>query len=319
MTTQKCTLTGTLKGSGDTALTGYIRVTLDAPIIAQSTTPDTLLLGKFQDFTVTAGVVNLSLWESETDRVTYHFQFFEGVSATSYFDYHVVVPNTPTYEFSQLLPTGIVTDRLATGALRVGKAILSDPLLTTDLKKVLGIYRQTTVPTATADGDVWINPAQGLTYSWNATVGQWLSQPYPVKVEIVGATATTATVSSVIAPYALGGTDAGSNGASGTMFLAEVDVRWNVTAGPLTTSNRWDISYGYRLDSQVSQTQLGSTINTFSSGVAVANLGRSGVVLSNQRFNAATLEFWGLTVTKVGSPGSINASATFMVRFGYPR
>ena len=316
MSIQKCTFTGVIADSSDTPINGILNVSLDAPIVVSSTTPDRLIMPVLKAFTITSGVVNFQLWETETDHVTYHFQLFDSLGK-SIFDWHEIVPNAATYEFAQLLPTGITTDRLSTGAYRVAKEILTDPLLNPDVKRVLGIYRQAAPPTATADGDVWIQSTTGTTYVWIAARSQWVGEPLYRTVELQNIAATGSNIASLLAPNNLGGADTVS--ATGTTFIERIDIRWNVTAAPHTSANKWVIQPGTRLMSQTSLTNIGSAVDTFSSGVAVANLGRAATSFNGQRSDASQLEYLGVTATKTGSPGNLNASVIFTIRYGYPR
>jgi hypothetical protein len=78
-------ITGTIKDSGGVALSGRLRVTLDAPLIDSTTTPDTVYVAEPRDFTITSGAVSLALLESETSNVTYHFEFYSSESVTRYY------------------------------------------------------------------------------------------------------------------------------------------------------------------------------------------------------------------------------------------
>jgi hypothetical protein len=247
MPEQKCTLTGFIGGTGDAGLDGKLVVTLDGPLVIEATTPDRYLVGVPVTFTVTAGALSgISLYETETKGTSYHFQFFRLVSVSVYadnpiIDFHAVIPDAATYEWSQLAPSGISVDRLATGALRVGRAILIDPLLNTPLKKVLGIYRQATPPVATADGDVWVQSTTGMIFTWAEAVSQWLSEPFFTVAQLTGQTSTIEQVRAIPTLLNFGGTDAGVGGSGGTLFLTQTDLRWNVTSPPQDTNNRWGI------------------------------------------------------------------------------
>lgn len=66
---------GTLTDSAGTPLSGELEITLDAPLIDASTTPDTILLPRSKVIAISAGAIALNLPQSETSNLTYHFRF----------------------------------------------------------------------------------------------------------------------------------------------------------------------------------------------------------------------------------------------------
>jgi hypothetical protein len=78
-------ITGTIKDSGGAALSGFLRVTLDAPLVDSSTAPDSLHVAETKDFPITAGAISISLPQSQTSELTYFFEFFSESTVTNYY------------------------------------------------------------------------------------------------------------------------------------------------------------------------------------------------------------------------------------------
>jgi hypothetical protein len=78
-------ITGTIKDSGGAALSGFLRVTLDAPLVDSSTAPDSLHVAETKDFPITAGAISINLPQSQTSELTYFFEFFSESTVTSYY------------------------------------------------------------------------------------------------------------------------------------------------------------------------------------------------------------------------------------------
>ncbi|NEU81507.1 hypothetical protein [Nostoc sp. UIC 10630] len=127
-------IVGTLKDSAGNPITGKLIVTLAGSLIDDSTSPDTIYLPQPYTFTITAGVVNITLPQTETSRITYNFQFFKTdtdgeLIEPALLNFNAIVPNVSPVEWASLLPTGIVNDVLDTGALRVARLISTTPAL----------------------------------------------------------------------------------------------------------------------------------------------------------------------------------------------
>lgn len=127
-------IVGTLKDSAGNGITGKLIVVLAGSLIDDTTSPDTIYLPQAYTFAITAGVVNITLPQSETSRITYNFQFFKTTTDGSLIEpalinFNAIVPNVSPVEFATLFPTGLVNDVLDTGALRVARLIASTPAL----------------------------------------------------------------------------------------------------------------------------------------------------------------------------------------------
>jgi hypothetical protein len=75
------TLTGRFEDAGGNALSGTLRVTLDTAMVDQSDSPDSIVTQKPVEFAI-AGNFSIVVPESQTNQVTYHFEFFQ--TETSY-------------------------------------------------------------------------------------------------------------------------------------------------------------------------------------------------------------------------------------------
>lgn len=121
---------GTIKDSKGTTLSGTLRTTLARSFVDDTTNPDSVLLPISGEFTITAGVVDINLLESQTFQIPYRFQFFEDSDPdTPVIDFYAVVPNVGTVQFGSLLPTGISNANLDTGAFTVARYLANDPNL----------------------------------------------------------------------------------------------------------------------------------------------------------------------------------------------
>ncbi|MBD2449417.1 hypothetical protein H6G76_20080 [Nostoc sp. FACHB-152] len=124
---------GIIADSAGTPLSGNLIVTLAGAVFNKSTTPNTVYIPEPRSFTITNGVVNINLPESETSKVSYKFEFFVtagGITSTTQaapFPFNAVVPNIAGVELDDLAPTGMVSDVLDTGVLRLARLISSDP------------------------------------------------------------------------------------------------------------------------------------------------------------------------------------------------
>lgn len=126
-----CLITGTLKNSGGITLNGELWCSLDGQIIDETPVPDDIYTVKLHKFAIAAGVVNITLAESETSQVTYWFRFFAansdneetGLDEDPTIEFHSFVPNQASVEFSQLVPTGITKDTLDTAISRLARIL----------------------------------------------------------------------------------------------------------------------------------------------------------------------------------------------------
>lgn len=128
-------LVGTITDSAELPISGTLTVSLSEMFVDQATNPDSILTVKPKPYPITAGVVNISLQSS--DKVSYHFNFVDSNNKT-YLDFDALVPDglgNPV-QFASLTPTGITSDNLDTGAIRVGQAIVNDPLLSDGIRPV---------------------------------------------------------------------------------------------------------------------------------------------------------------------------------------
>ncbi len=79
------TIVGIIEDSGGIGITGILRVSLDTPMVDTSSTPDGVMTVQARDFAIASGVVNISLAESQTQNLTYFFQFLTTTSSNSYY------------------------------------------------------------------------------------------------------------------------------------------------------------------------------------------------------------------------------------------
>lgn len=131
-------LLGTLLDSGGNPISGKLRVTLSGNMVEISANPDSIYLTAPYLYTVTNGVINLTLDESETKKITYRFEFFTLDGSGNFitpalFDFYALVPNLSPVQFASLVPTGMVNEMLDTGALRIAQLIAADTNLSSSI------------------------------------------------------------------------------------------------------------------------------------------------------------------------------------------
>lgn len=129
---------GTLLDSGGNPLSGKLRVTLTGNVIEVSPNPDAIYIPEPSLITITNGVIDITLEETETKKVTYRFEFFkvdvdDNLIEPALLDFYALVPNVSPVQFASLVPTGMVNDLLDTGALRIARIIADDPNLASSI------------------------------------------------------------------------------------------------------------------------------------------------------------------------------------------
>ncbi|MBD2168072.1 hypothetical protein H6G04_27175 [Calothrix membranacea FACHB-236] len=129
---------GTFLDSGGSPITGKLRVTLSGTMMDISPDPDTITVVEPKLFTITSGVVDINLQESETKKITYRFEFFKtdgdgNLIEPALLDFYALVPNSTPVQLGTLVPTGMVNDVLDTGALRIAQIIAADPNLSANI------------------------------------------------------------------------------------------------------------------------------------------------------------------------------------------
>lgn len=123
-------IVGTLKSSTGVAIGCTIRATLDQRVIDEATSPDTLYTPVSGTFTVTGGVINFTLPESQTSGVTYLFEYLDTVTLEPYpgLDrFRAIVPNVATVEWTDLQASGLATDVIDTSIAGVVRKLLVSP------------------------------------------------------------------------------------------------------------------------------------------------------------------------------------------------
>jgi hypothetical protein len=298
-----CTLSGTLKDSGNTVLSGKMIVTLDINIEDQSTNPDSLLLVQPKEYIITNGTVSIPLVETETKQATYYFQFYRLISVGVYdtktlFDFHAIIPDVASVEIASLSKeTGITTTNLSTGALKVANEILTNPTLANLIYASSQQFKGDTQPinSIVTAGAIWAQPIRGIFWRWDAIRSKWKSNVRELQIGIRNISASqliTKQVPVIEIP---------------NILLERVDLRWYVNT-PNDSSNRWGIQLGNQLFNSDTLVNIGTAFSTSSlSTDAIVNQSLS----PNSAFLNNNIDTFGMQVTKTGSPGNISVSATF--------
>lgn len=128
-------LVGLLVDATGVGISGNLIVTPNSAIVFDNTTPKKLQLPQVKVFEIEDGVINIELNESETNNTSYNFDFkplIGGVvqeESLKSFPFDAVIDNVASIDITDLVPTSMVTDVLATGALRIGRVIAQTPTL----------------------------------------------------------------------------------------------------------------------------------------------------------------------------------------------
>jgi hypothetical protein len=120
---------GTITGSTGELLAGKLSFKLLSKVVDTTTNPDTVRVPKLFEFNITAGVINVSVPETETEETPYHITFVETGTNQTWIDEKAIVPNVATVQFASLLATGFTSSNLDTGALRIARELGKDPAL----------------------------------------------------------------------------------------------------------------------------------------------------------------------------------------------
>ena len=132
-------LVGTIADSMGVVLNGTLEITLAGLMIDLTTVPDKISTGKTNIVTITSGVINISLQESASSGISYHFVFKDTLGKI-WMDFNAIVPDglgIPV-QLALLVPTGITNDTLDTGAIRVAILLTTDPRFINIVKPVYG-------------------------------------------------------------------------------------------------------------------------------------------------------------------------------------
>jgi len=130
-------LVGTIADSMGQNLNGTLEITLAGLMIDLTTTPDKISTNKTSVVTITSGVINISLQESASSGISYHF-VFKDILGEVWMDFNAIVPDglgSPV-QLALLVPTGITNDTLDTGAIRVAILLTTDPRFVNIVKPV---------------------------------------------------------------------------------------------------------------------------------------------------------------------------------------
>lgn len=122
-------ITGLIRNANNELLNGQLWVQLDAPLKDASTNPDSVLLPVLKKITITAGNLSLNLPESESQRVSYWFRFFEYEENTTTpkvlpaLEFRSFVPNLASVEFDDLIPVNISIDTIGINAAQIAQIL----------------------------------------------------------------------------------------------------------------------------------------------------------------------------------------------------
>lgn len=159
-----CTIFGNILDSGLTPLEGILVIKLDSAIV--NFAGDSIETYE-AIFPIVAGIINIDLESSETQKVTYSFKFFRTIAGSEPVayesqalpDFHSIVPNLASYPWDQLrLQTGITTASMSTAALAVGKEMLENPTLAQIIYDSLGFFKTVNTPLNPVANTQWLFP-----------------------------------------------------------------------------------------------------------------------------------------------------------------
>lgn len=303
-----CNILGTLTDSAGVARNATLTVKLDAPIFEDATIPDTIILPAPVTFTITAGVIDFDLPVSELSQTAYLFQLTvlessPGADDSFYTEFRASIPDQTQVELASLMPSTFTTDRAVTGALRIAKELAGSVTLRNNITDGLGIINSATAPTLGGVGKVWLDSTTGWAWTWDDQQEKWMSPIQESAADAIDLESSTTILNSVPNPLN-----------QESIKLEAVVVSFNVQSAPNDAENRWTLQPGYRLASSSNLVSVGSAYATNDPSYSLGTVGRV-VYPVDQIFSLNLLEIFGLVATKIGSPGILNATATFRYRF----
>ncbi len=160
---------GIISNSTGTPLNGVLSVLLPSVVINDSTTPDTIYTPVAEPFTITSGVLNINIPETQTSETPYRFSFLQTGKTVPLFVIDAIAPNVATVQFASFFPTGITSRNLDTSALRVGRLIATDPTLS-QLVKQPAIFSVPVVGVTTVQTLFVAKPFEGSILARSLTV-----------------------------------------------------------------------------------------------------------------------------------------------------
>lgn len=296
-----CTITGTMRGSDGAVTGGTIQVQARTYFADDSSTPDSVIFPTVVTINVSnTGAVNFTLPRTESKQVAYNFKITP--TTGSYLEFDAVIPDAATVELASLIPTQYSTDRAATGALRIAKEMLTNASVSPYIISGLGLPKSSTPPSAPTSSDViWIDSTTGVMHTWSAADSGWLSQPFSVVAGGRGFSSTS-TVESALEAWE----------AADFIKLTKVIVRYEVVAAPNDT-NRWVLQPVYWGQGSSSPTNAATVVNSNGAGYVVGTI-RNVVLSPDSVLSTTAVQSVGMTLTKSGFPGNLNASVTFQFR-----
>lgn len=305
-----CNITGTITDGKGVPLDGKLVIQLDAPIINEDANPDEFRTTDPFEETITAGVVDIDLMETETAKVTYWFRFYKSDGAGGYeetphkdLNFHEIVPDADSYPWAYLKPTGITTDNISTGAIRVAKQIMLNPALASLVGEATKLYRGATPPVTTIADVLWIKDGERSQWFYNASDSRWESNKLTVSAAVDGMAENGSLLVEIptLEDYS-------------QITLLGVRLR-AVAIAPNDASNHWIFRAGYQEASSASLTAVTSDYNT---GAISPSVLLNQYIPKNQLLNLSTVHRFGFSYNKLGSPGDLDLQVSFEFAFIYP-
>lgn len=244
-------IVGTLKDSVGNPLHAEVRVRLLSPVVDSSPSPDAIYFPyeAVEESNPATGALSITgVPVTEYDRVSAEFRIRPLSTPGQDLLFYAIVPDSPTVELSDLLPTSFSSDRAASDALRVAKVLLGNSQIAPIALSGLGLVRSDTEPPFQADT------------AWFDTAG------YNLYFAHSGAY------------YGLGGQAAGSRYDSGSVqplempftvkpgkgwLLTDIGLGWTVNS-PHSATDKWRFRLGYTPIASSTPVWLTSDLSSFS-------------------------------------------------------
>ena len=317
-----CYITGTIKDTGGSPVSGKLVITLDANLNEQTTNPDSIWTRVPKEYIITAGVIDdpnvvspvgIGLLESATQEVTYFFQFFRLISVGIYdtkalIDFHEIIPDVAQVEFNSLAQeTGITTTNLSTGAIKVAREILTNPVLSSLIFYSSQIFKSITKPVSNIngsilDGAIWMQTNRGLIWRYDLARSKFKTNPFIIQVGIRDTSASALTGILKQVPWL----------EFPSAVIERIDISLFVSVAPNDAANRWEVQAARQIKGSNTLLMIGNAISTNGSPVAT-NI--KSFTLPNVSMIETDLDTVGIQITKFGVPGNLTVSVTFSYSF----
>jgi hypothetical protein len=310
------TLTGSLESVGLGNLDGLLVATIPIAVPYEPVlgTPVLVLPTSFS-WVIPGGDLSgatpaVAIRETETAQLTIKLEFFKEIPGSSPVEYeetaiwtiYPIIPNTTGTDISELADTGFTNDSLATGAIFIARAMLTEPAIAPYIAQFVGITKQPGVPPvspAPTVGDVWYRSDTFETFRYSTESNSWLKDPEEFR-----------SLPFLFSASSVAGIFAYPKHKNYTNFFLWDLIFSLYVAATNDGSNYWTVKVQKKVWGSPTPVDLDAPFDVAVSTAAIAANTFTRLVQSIGDFEAiylqSNIEYFNIIVTKVGSPGNLS-------------